>query len=181
MQEPECKLSEPSVWEHPPDWQGVPSTLCKCTLFRSHSPSCGLPMPTAQLDKLKTHRDDVFLTSPVMVVWDIYHLISDASWHAVCGHRKVVIFPCTTASVICAQTRPWPWIVFTEVILAAWDTWSLKRILLLVSIALAPKEGGYYLETFIMCHEKHKVSLCFWCRVAGWFQHGCQCYVVTSC
>lgn len=39
MQEPERKLSEPSVWEHPPDWQGVPSTLCKCTLSRTHSPS----------------------------------------------------------------------------------------------------------------------------------------------
>lgn len=54
MQEPERKLSEPSVWEHPPDWQGVPSTLCKCTLFRSHSPACCLPMPTAQLGKFKT-------------------------------------------------------------------------------------------------------------------------------
>lgn len=45
MQEPERKLSEPSVWEHPPDWQGVPSTLCKCTLSRTHSPSAIFPYP----------------------------------------------------------------------------------------------------------------------------------------
>lgn len=54
MQEPERKLSEPSVWEHPPDWQGVPSTLCKCTLSRTHSPSTIFQYPQCSWEIFKT-------------------------------------------------------------------------------------------------------------------------------
>lgn len=44
-----------------------------------------------------------------------------------CGYWKVAPYPYTTASVLCAQTRPWSWIAFMKVILAAWDNWKFEK------------------------------------------------------